>query len=205
MKGNDRNSASSVIEFWFGPLDADDSTVAGRQSELWWGKNAETDREIRDRFEPQVQAAGAGELDAWTDTPQGWLALILLLDQFPRNIYRDTPGMYRFDDRARSLCEEGLDAGIDSSLRLIQRVFFYLPLEHSESADDQARCVDLMRGLAREAPNDHKAVFENFVDFAEAHRKVVDRFGRFPHRNAILGREPTAEEIEFLEQPGSSF
>lgn len=194
-----------ILEFWFGAEEADDATIAGRQSGLWWGKSPETDARIREHFKPQVLAAGAGKLDEWKFRPEGWLALILLLDQFPRNIYRDTPDMYRFDDRARALCVEGLDAGIDAKLRLIQRVFFYLPLEHSESADDQAWCVDLMRGLAREAPNDHKAVFEDFVGYAEAHQEVVDRFGRFPHRNAILGRESSGKEIEFLEQPGSSF
>jgi len=133
------------------------------------------------------------------------LALILLLDQFPRNIYRDTPGMYRFDKRARALCVGGLEISIDARLRLIQRVFFYLPLEHSESADDQAWCVDLMRGLARETPQDQQNVFEDFVGYAEAHKKVIDRFGRFPHRNAILGRDSSREEIEFLDQLGSSF
>ena len=133
------------------------------------------------------------------------MALILLLDQFPRNIYRDTPGMYRFDKRARALCVGGLEISIDARLRLIQRVFFYLPLEHSESADDQAWCVDLMRGLARETPQDQQNVFEDFVGYAEAHKKVIDRFGRFPHRNAILGRDSSREEIEFLDQLGSSF
>ena len=205
MNADERKSPASVIEFWFGPMDADDSTIAARQSGLWWGKNAGTDREIRTRFEPLVQAAGRGKLDEWQTSPESWLALILLLDQFPRNIYRDTPDMYRFDDRARALCVEGLETGVDTRLRLIQRVFFYLPLEHSESADDQARCVDLMRGLAREAPQDQKAVFEDFVDYARAHKKVIDRFGRFPHRNAILGRDSSPEEIEFLDQPGSSF
>ena len=198
-------SCSPVIDFWFGRLDADDSAIAGRQAGLWWGKSEQTDSRIRNRFEPQVRAAGAGELDGWKASPEGWLALILLLDQFPRNIYRDSAGMYRFDERARALCVEGLDTGIDTRLRLIQRVFFYLPLEHSESPDDQAWCVDLMRGLAHEAPQDQKNVFEDFVDYAEAHKKVIDRFGRFPHRNAILGRDSSPEEIEFLKQPGSSF
>lgn len=196
---------SSVIQFWFGPLEATDSVISGRQSGLWWGKNEDTDRDIRNRFEPLVQAAGAGKLDESWASPDGRLARVLLLDQFPRNIYRDSPAMYKFDERARSLCIEGLETGVDHHLRPIQRVFFYLPLEHSESADDQARCVELMRGLAREVAEDQKPVFEDFVGHAEAHRKIVDRFGRFPHRNAILGRDSTAEEIEFLKQPGSSF
>ena len=197
----------TVAEFWFGRefADLDDATIAGRQSRLWWAKNESTDTDMRQRFEPLVQAAGTGKLDAWQTSPEGWLALILLVDQFPRNIYRGTPGMYQFDTRARALCVEGIEAGIDTRLELIQRVFFYLPLEHSESADDQARCVDLMQGLVQEAPKNHKEVFEGFFGYAEAHKKVIDRFGRFPHRNAILARQSTSAEIEYLEQPGSSF
>ena len=197
----------SVLKFWFGEdfAERDDATIAGRQSGLWWGKGDATDADIRRRFEPQVRAAGAGKLDDWKEVPEGWLALILLLDQFPRNIYRNTPAMYGFDDRVRALCTEGLDAGIDTHLRLLQRVFFYLPLEHAESSGDQAWCVELMQALVRRAPHDHKQLFEGFVDYAEAHKRIIDRFGRFPHRNAILGRESRPEEIEFLEQPGSSF
>ena len=172
---------------------------------MWWGKSEATDNEIRRLFEPQVQAAGAGKLDEWKTSPAGWLALIVLLDQFPRNIYRDTPAMFEFDERARALCVEGVEAGMDTHLRPIERVFFYLPLEHSESRDDQAWCVDLMRGLVREAPESQKQVFEGFVGYAEAHKRIIDRFGRFPHRNAILGRDSSVEESEFLEQPGSSF
>lgn len=198
---------AAILEFWFGEAftDLDDATVAGGQSGLWWGKSESTDTEIRQRFEPLVQAAGAGKLDEWKASPAGWLALILLLDQFPRNIYRDTPAMFKFDDQARTLCVGGVETGIDAPLRPIQKVFFYLPLEHSESADDQAWCVDLMRGLVREVPENQRKVFEGFVDYAEAHKRIIDRFGRFPHRNAILGRESSAEEVEFLKQPGSAF
>jgi len=197
----------TILEFWFGEAsaDLDDATIAGRQSGLWWGKSESTDTEIRQRFEPLVQAAGTGKLDEWKASPAGWLALILLLDQLPRNIYRDTPAMFRFDGRARALCADGVEAGIDTRLRLIERVFFYLPLEHAESSDDQAWCADLMRKLVHEAPQDQKKVFEGFVGYAEAHKRIIDRFGRFPHRNEILGRDSSDEEIEFLAQPGSSF
>ncbi|MGK7295080.1 MAG: DUF924 family protein [Candidatus Wenzhouxiangella sp. M2_3B_020] len=196
-----------VLDFWFGE-DADrkrGSEIAGAQSGLWWGKDADTDREMRERFEPLVQAAGSGKLDDWKRSPEGWLALILLTDQFPRNIYRDTPKMFRFDDVARELCIEGIETGIDVHLEPIQRVFFYMPLEHSENADDQSWCVDLMHGLARAAENSDRKAFEGFVEFAEAHRRIIDRFGRFPHRNTILGRESSEEELEFLREPGSSF
>lgn len=197
----------AILEFWFGEgfEDLADATIAGRQSGLWWGKNETIDAEIRQRFEPRVQAAGAGKLEDWKAQPEGRLALVLLLDQFPRNIYRDSPDMFRFDERARILMLEGLDAGIDRELRLIERVFFYLPLEHSESRDDQARCVELMRSLVAVAPAAEEKTFAGFVDYAVAHQKIIDRFGRFPHRNEILGRESSTKEIEFLGQPGSSF
>lgn len=197
----------TILAFWFGAGydQLGDPTVAGRQSKLWWGKNPEADEEIRARFGSLVISAGRGERDEWKATPSGWLALILLTDQFPRNMYRNTADMYRFDGYARELSANGIEAGIDQQLRLIERVFFYLPLEHAESAEDQRWCVDLMRGLAREAPEAERDVFEDFVNYAEAHARIIDRFGRFPHRNKILGRTSSKEEIAFLRQPGSSF
>lgn len=197
----------TVIDYWFGS-DADelaDATIAGRQSKLWWGKNADVDADIRSRFEELVEPAARGTLDDWKREPGGWLALILVTDQFPRNIHRDTPAMFGFDGAARRLCVEGTESGVDRRLRPIQRVFFYLPLEHSEDADDQARCVALMRALAGTVPNGERGVFQGFVDYALAHKRIIDRFGRFPHRNEILGRESTAAERAFLREPGSSF
>jgi len=198
-------SVQQIISHWFGALDAPDSTIAGRQAGLWWGKKPDADTHIRERFGDLPDQVAAGALEDWKDLPEGWLALILVTDQFTRNIFRDSPRAFAFDEAARELCIEGLDAGQDAHLRLIQRVFFYLPLEHSEDADHQRWCVDLMRGLVRQAPEDQRAVFEDFVGYAEAHKRIIDRFGRFPHRNEILGRASSAEEIEFLKQPGSSF
>lgn len=194
-----------ILSFWFDSLDAPDSTIAGRQAELWWGKSSETDSEIQRRFGDLPEQVEVGALDEWRKSPEGWLALILVVDQFTRNVFRDTPRAFAFDEVARQLCIDGIEAGQDAHLRLIQRVFFYLPLEHSENADHQTWCVDLMRGLVRQAPEDQRAVFENFVGYAEAHKRIIDRFGRFPHRNEILGRASSAEELEFLKQPGSSF
>jgi uncharacterized protein (DUF924 family) len=197
----------SILDFWFGQ-DADrlsDATVAGRQSKLWWGKDSAVDAGIRRRFESLVRAAAAGELEDWEHEPEARLALILLTDQFPRNIYRGTAAMFACDETARRLCDAGLATGADRALRPIQRVFFYLPLEHAEDAGDQARCVALMRALVDEADAAGKTVFEGFLDYAVAHQRIVDRFGRFPHRNDILGRESTDAEREFLTRPGSSF
>lgn len=197
-------SPESILEFWFGES-GNDAEVAARQAELWWSKNTEVDARMREHFEPLVIEAGNGSLDHWRSRPEGWLALILLTDQFPRNIFRGTPRSFEFDPTARSLCLDGLQAGMDGPLRLIHRVFFYMPLEHSEDRDDQARSVSLMRSLVDEAPPAQREVFENYVDFALRHQEIIDRFGRFPHRNRILGRPSSSEEVEFLSEPGSSF
>lgn len=199
------SDSDEIFNFWFGDLSTPDATIAGRQAGLWWGKDATVDADIRRRFEGLVGQAGNGELEGWKNTPEDSLALILLLDQFPRNIWRDSAGMYRYDEIARARSAEGIEAGIDQALRPIQRVFFYLPLEHSEDIEDQLWCVDLMRALARSVPGDQRPVFDGFVEYAEAHHCVIEQFDRFPHRNAILGRASTAAEIEFLKQPGSSF
>lgn len=196
--------ASSVRRFWFGD-DPDDAAVAQERASLWWSKSPETDAEIRERFQPLVGAAARGELDAWRSRPEGRLSLILLTDQLPRNIFRDTPEAFASDPVARALCSEGLAAGDDRQLRAIERVFFYLPLEHSEDLEDQRRSVRLFRELAEEVRPEWRKAFEGFLDFAVRHHDIVERFGRFPHRNTILGRTPTREELEFLEQPGSSF
>lgn len=169
------------------------------------GKSEATDKEIRNRFLSYVVAAGAGELDEWRESASGRLALILLLDQFTRNIYRDTPEAFARDERARELCVSGLAEGADQALRPIERVFFYLPLEHSEDIEDQDRCVALFQQLAEDVPAHWKPAFDGFIDFAIRHQAIIQQFGRFPHRNAILGRESTPEETGFLAGPGSSF
>ena len=133
------------------------------------------------------------------------MALILLLDQMPRVIHRGTPGAFAQDDKARRFADKGLASGADRLLRPIERVFFYLPFEHSEDAADQERSVELFQELAAEVPEEWKKSFDFYLDFAVRHEAIIDRFGRFPHRNAILGRESTPEEIEFLKEPGSGF
>ena len=162
-------------------------------------------RDARVWIESLVIAAEVGDLDDWRLSIDGRLALVLLTDQFPRNIFRDSPAAFHFDALARNLCVEGLATRADRELRPIERVFFYLPLEHSEDLDDQNRCVALFRELAEEVDADLKVTFENFVGFALRHHVIIERFGRFPHRNSVLGRRSTQEEIDFLAQPGSSF
>jgi uncharacterized protein (DUF924 family) len=187
-----------VLDFWF-PADQ------ARANKLWWGKDEQLDAEIRQRFGPTLQAARAGELDDWTANARGRLALIVVLDQLSRNIHRGSPEAFAADPQARALTDEGLARAHDRELRPIERLFFYLPLEHSEALADQQRCVELMRELAGEVAPEQREQFEGFVDYAVRHLEIVARFGRFPHRNAVLGRTSTPEELEFLTQPGSSF
>lgn len=193
---------NEVLSFWFGELDADGHPKRDRGS-LWWKKDPNQDEALRERFGEDVTAALGGRRDDWAQTPRGRLALILLLDQLTRNIHRDTPGAFAGDARAVELCLEGLERGEDRRLPSIYRVFFYLPLEHAEDARLQARSCALFAKLADEVPERLRDEYQGYLDYAERHRVIIDRFGRFPHRNAILGRQPTVEELSFLEQPGS--
>lgn len=194
----------TIHAFWFG-LSVDDAVVVAEQSRLWWTKHPDTDRLIRQRFESCLRLAADGKLDHWATTPTGLLALVLLSDQFPRNMYRNTPESFAFDPLARRWCKEGLSQGMDKLLHPIERTFLYLPLEHSESLEDQERSVLLFEELAQSAGPERSADFAGYLDYAIRHREIVARFGRFPHRNRLLGRASTSEEIAFLEQPGSSF
>ncbi len=194
---------NAVLDFWFG-AEPDDGVVAERQAPLWWSKDPGADATIRARFGNLIEAAGAGELD-WVGTPAGRLAHILVADQFSRVIHRGTPLAFALDPLARRLCREGIEHGDDRRLRAIERVFFYLPFEHSEELADQERSVELYRRLAADVEASLRPVFEGYLEYAVRHREIVARFGRFPHRNAVLGRVSTAEETAFLTEPGSSF
>jgi len=197
-------TVQAVLEFWFGS-NPDDAAVAKEKSTLWWSKNPQVDDEIRGRFEGLVAKAAAGELSDWEATPAGRLALILLTDQFPRNIYRDSPRAFAYDAKALAWCVDGIEQHVDRKLRPIERVFFYLPLEHAESLEHQDKSVKHFGELVSIVDEPDKAVFKEYLDFAIRHRDIIARFGRFPHRNKILGRQFTAREIAFLNEPGSSF
>ena len=196
-------TADSLHDFWFGG--AADESAAQRQATLWWGKSAEVDAEVARRFGALVEEARNGALDAWRLTPQGALALILLTDQLPRNIYRGTPAAFASDSIAHDICVAGLGSGFDQLLTPVERVFFYLPLEHAESLAAQDRSVAQYTALLEQLPESARETFHGFLDYAKRHRVVIEQFGRFPHRNAILGRVSTVEEVEFLKKPGSSF
>jgi uncharacterized protein (DUF924 family) len=193
-----------IRQLWFGS-EQDDLAVNQSQAPLWWSKNAEQDAYIAREFADTLAAARAGELDAWAQSPGDCLALILVLDQFPRVIHRDTPDAFSSDPLARRHCLAGLAAAQDQSLRPIERIFFYLPLEHSEDLSQQDESISRYQALANSAKPAHRELFGNTLIFAEKHREFIARFGRFPHRNAILGRESTPAEPAFLQEPGSSF
>lgn len=179
------NHINSVLDFWFREID----TAA------WWKKDAAFDQLIRERFNALHHVAIAGELYAWRSTPQGRLAEIILIDQFSRNIFRDQPASFQHDVVALVLCQEAIQSGADQTLSPSEKAFLYLPLMHSESPviHQQALVQFNQPGL------------ENNLAFELKHKAIIDVFGRYPHRNIILGRVSTPEEIEFLQQPGSSF
>jgi len=195
----------AVLDFWFGELDADGQASPAVQAR-WWKKDAAFDAEIRSRFAADHASLMAGSGATWLATPRGRLAYVIVLDQFSRNMFRDTPGMFAADAHALDVALAGIARGDDRALPLAQRVFFYLPLMHSEELAMQERCVELFRQLVDEVPEALRpAIAAGNLDFAIRHCDIIARFHRFPHRNAILGRESTPQEIEFLQTPGSSF
>lgn len=185
-----------ILEFWFG---APQSPDYGVERSFWFTKSQEFDRQVSDRFLQTYTQAAKGELDSWQDLPKSCLALLLLLDQFPRNMFRGTPKSFATDAKALAVAKSAVAKGFDQNLLPVQRWFIYLPFEHSENLADQQRCVDLFASLTGD-PDSAKT-----IDYALRHKAVIERFGRFPHRNKILGRETTPQEAEFLKQPGSSF
>jgi uncharacterized protein (DUF924 family) len=193
-----------LLEWWFGNADSPDE-VAADKGKLWFGKRDSQDLEARERFGDWVEQALAGGLTEWTQRPEGWLALVLLLDQLPRMIYRNTPQSFSGDLRAQALVAQGIAADFDRQLQPIQRTFIYLVFEHCENLAVQNEAVSRFMDLLAEQPETDRAVFADNLDYAERHQKVIARFGRFPHRNALLGRESTAEELAFLSKPGSRF
>lgn len=184
-------NADEVLSFWFG------DTLEMRKA--WFTKNLDFDAEIRSRFLPLYEQAASDQLDAWSDSPKSCLALVIVLDQFPRNLFRGTPRSFATDLKALNIAKRAIAAQVDQQFPPVQRFFFYLPLEHSENLDDQNESVRLCEQF-RDNPE-----LKDICDYALRHRAVIERFGRFPHRNQILDRPSTPEEIEFLKQPGSSF
>ncbi len=188
-----------ILRFWFGdPEDA--AGEYGQQRQVWFKKDPAFDDIIRQRFLGDVEQALGTALEAWREQPRPCLALVLLLDQFPRNLFRGEARSFAGDRIALATAYHGLERGYDQQVLPVERIFFYLPLEHSENLADQDRSVELARLLHAAYPE-----FDSILDYALRHREVIQRFGRFPHRNEILGRATTLEEAAFLQQPGSRF
>lgn len=190
---------TAILNFWFGDPGTESASYEQRRR-FWFGKAPEFDQAIREQFQPVYAQAAAGQLNHWQDTPEGSLALILVLDQFSRNMFRDTAQAFATDSQALAAAKRAIAHGFDQQLPPIQRIFLYLPLEHSEEIADQQQSVEQFRQLAAASPD-----LQDTFDYALRHQSVIERFGRFPHRNRLLGRDTTPEEAEFLTQPGSSF
>lgn len=194
----------TVIEFWFG-THHDGYKVSDAVSKKWWSGGPKLDQQCRDRFGDTHHAAACGELAGWCESPHGRLATILLLDQLSRNIHRKTAAAFAADSEAQRICLEGVEAGHDKQLRPIERAFYYMPLMHSEDLAMHDRAAALFAALAEDVPEAERGMYSSFVKHGEQHRSLIERFGRYPHRNEVLGRQSTPEEITYLEADGARF
>jgi uncharacterized protein (DUF924 family) len=203
MAPSQLDDARRVREFWFGGLPMTREALEERMK-IWFGEEESRERAqawdatIRNEFGARVEAALRGELASWADGPRRRLSLIILLDQFPRNIYRGRARAYTGDEQALALALSGMQSGADAALDPVERMFFYMPLEHSESADVQDESVAAYRRLLGEASEPLRGAFESALKYAELHASIIRRFGRFPHRNRVLRRTSTAEETDYL-------
>ncbi|MEM7726967.1 MAG: DUF924 family protein [Cyanobacteria bacterium P01_A01_bin.45] len=190
------SQAKTILDFWFGLPDALDY---GKPQKFWFNKSPEFDQQITDNFLQDYHSAAAGHLNDWIKDPQKCLALILLLDQFPRNMFRGNPQAFATDWDALSAAQHAIAQKYDKSMLPVQRWFVYLPFEHSENLEHQRQAVKLFQKLS------HDPASASCISYAFRHMQVIERFGRFPHRNIVLGRTSTPEEKEFISSPGSSF
>ncbi len=193
-----RVEIDEILQFWFGDLVG--GFPVNDREDIWWKGGAELDREIDMLFGARVNAALRGELNVWKETPRGRLALVLLLDQFTRSIYRGMAEAFKGDEIARAIVLESLGKQHDEALDFAERIFFYMPLEHTESLDMQDLCINCLDRLLLDVPLKERYRVHSVIDFASQHRDMIARFGRFPYRNHVLGRESTAEELAFLNQ-----
>jgi uncharacterized protein (DUF924 family) len=187
-----------ILDFWFGKSNASNY---GKSRKKWFVKKEDFDREVRSRFLDTYHQAVLGKLDSWQELPLSCLALILTLDQFPRNMFRDRPQSFATDEKALKIAKYAVDRNFDRELLPVQRWFIYLPFEHSESLENQHKAVELFSTLK----DDPDSINAKTLEYAYRHLETIERFGRFPHRNKILGRQNNPEEEEYLKQPDSSF
>ena len=200
----DQLRIDAILSFWF-KEHALAAPQIDRRMDIWFGEDRVFDLEVKKEFATDVDDASAGRLDHWAHSPRGRLALILLLDQFRRNIYRNTARAFEMDKAALKLCVEGAIAKKDKGLAPIERAFFYMPLQHAESRKVQEKSLALYTRLAQMVSPTYRETFETIAQFAELHRDIIERFGRFPHRNKLLGRQNTPEEDQYLAGDSSNF
>lgn len=196
---------TTILDYWFGENVNSADNIATDKQKLWFTGGQEIDREITHLFANALDEAKKGTYVAWENTALSRLALIILLDQFSRNIYRNTKGMYGSDAQSLQLCLTGLEKKMDEELLPIHRQFFYMPLQHAEDLKLQQKSVQMYKKIREDAPEITKDYFSKAVNSATRHCEIIQMFGRFPHRNKILQRESTKEEQEFLQTPNSSF
>ena len=200
----DHDRINAILSFWFREQ-ALSAPQIDRRMDIWFGEDKVFDLECQREFEDDVIKASAGSLGHWADEPRGRLALILLIDQFRRNIYRNTADAFSHDKLALKYCVEGARDKKDKGLTPIQQAFFYMPLQHAESLRVQEKAVIIFNRLADAVSPTYRETFETMATFAELHRDIIAQFGRFPHRNKLLGRENTPEEDEYLEGDAPDF
>ncbi len=196
--------ARSILEFWFRGREADDPGLDSRMKQ-WFGSDEVFDSEIREAFSDEVERAASGQHRDWITTPRGRLAVILLLDQFPRNIHRGSAAAFSHDGKALALTLDGIRQGLDRHLTPLERAFFYMPLQHAENLKVQALAVKAYNGLAELVDDTRRETFQTMAEFAELHHDIIERFGRFPHRNGVLGRPNTGDENAYLGDDAPSF
>lgn len=208
MTGHDEHppESAAILEHWFG-TEAFDDAVYLRRKELWFEASPAVDAEITERFAKPLELAAAGRYDDWSATATGALAWTILVDQLPRHIFRGTARAYAYDGLARDWCVRALASGVQHQLGPVQRSFLYLPLQHSESVEDQRRCVELFEEILAETPATHwfHPHAQHGVEVARLHARIIVRYGRFPHRNAVLGRPSTMMEQMYLDAGGFDF
>ena len=188
---------NEILSFWFGDQ-AQTDLPSDELTNLWFGDDPKTDGKISERFKVITLAAGKGDYDDWQQEPRSSLALILCLDQFPRKIFRDHAEAYAFDSKALAVCQQGLSQEFDHSLSLMERVFYYMPLQHAEDLAIQQQSVTLYHSLYSLSLIETRELYKTFLAFAIKYRDIIQQFGRFPHHNKALGRKSTAKELAFL-------
>ena len=199
-----QHEPETILQYWFGDSVSAPVTDKERRS-LWFGGGPEIDDDIRERFAALPPRASRGELDAWREQPRSALALVLVLDQFPRNIYRGSAECFACDSLALEVSVAAIERGFDHELEPVEAVFLYLPFEHSEDIAMQERCLSLFGDLVTRTPQALRERIRGFESYAVRHHRIIERFGRFPHRNAVLKRVPTDEELVYLESGGDAF